>query len=57
MPFTVTVDKSKIASPTAALYVRVANKAAAAAAAAPAKGNNKDKEPRPFIPGRSSTSR
>ena len=26
MPFTVTVDKSKITSPTAALYVRVANK-------------------------------
>jgi hypothetical protein len=44
MPFTVTVDKSKIASPTAALYVRVASKAAAAAAAAaPAKGHNKDK--------------
>ena len=44
MPFTVMVDKSKIASPTAALYVRVASKAeAAAAAAAPAKGNNKDK--------------
>ena len=44
MPFTVTVDKSKIASPTAALYIRVASKAeAAAAAAAPAKGNNKDK--------------
>ena len=30
IPFTVTVDKSKIASPTAALYVRVADKAAAA---------------------------
>jgi len=44
MPFTVMVDKSKIASPTAALYIRVASKAeAAAAAAAPAKGNNKDK--------------
>jgi hypothetical protein len=42
VPFTVTVDKSKIASPTAALYVRVANKGAAAAAA-PAKGNSKDK--------------
>jgi hypothetical protein len=46
MPFTVYVDKSKIASPTAALYIRMANKAdAAAAAAAPAKGNNKDKAP------------
>ncbi len=43
MPFTVMVDKSKIATPTAALYVRVASKADAAAAAAPAKGNNKDK--------------
>src|SRR5215212_8993566 len=44
MPFTVTVDKSKIASPTSALYIRAASKAdAAAAAAAPAKGNNKDK--------------
>jgi hypothetical protein len=46
MPFTVMVDKSKIASPTAALYIRVASKAdaaAAAAAAAAPKGNNKDK--------------
>lgn len=44
MPFTVIVDKSKIASPTAALYIRMANKAdAAAAAAAPAKGKDKDK--------------
>jgi hypothetical protein len=43
MPFTVMVDKSKIASPTAALYIRVASKAEAAAAAAPAKGNSKDK--------------
>jgi hypothetical protein len=48
MPFTVTVDKSKIASPTAALYVRVANKAAAAPAAAPAKGNDKDKNAGPI---------
>jgi hypothetical protein len=38
MPFTVTVDKSKIATPTAALYVRVGNKGAAAAA--PAKGKD-----------------
>jgi len=43
IPFTVTVDKSKIASPTAALYVRVADKAAAAPAA-PAKGKDKDKD-------------
>jgi len=44
MPFTVTVDKSKITSPATALYIRAASKAdAAAAAAAPAKGNNKDK--------------
>lgn len=41
VPFTLMVDKSKIASPTAALYVRVANKGAAAAAA-PAK-DSKDK--------------
>ena len=49
VPFTVMVDKSKIASPTAALYVRVASKAeaAAAAAAAQAKGNNKDKNAAP----------
>lgn len=47
MPFTVTVDKSKIATPTAALYVRVANKADAAAAAS-AKGNNKDKNAAPI---------
>jgi hypothetical protein len=38
MPFTVTVDKNKIATPTAALYVRVENKGAAAAA--PAKGKD-----------------
>jgi hypothetical protein len=50
MPYTVTVDKSKIASPTAALYVRVANKAAAAPAAAPPKGNNKDKNAGPIHP-------
>jgi hypothetical protein len=49
MPFTVTVDKSKIASPTAALYVRVASKAAAPAAA-PEKGNNKDKTVGPVHP-------
>lgn len=49
MPFTVTLDKSKIASPTTALYVRVANKAAAAPAA-PAKGNNKDKNAGPIHP-------
>jgi len=41
VPFTLTVDKSKIATPTAAVYVRVANKAAAGAP--PAKSNNKDK--------------
>src|SRR6476620_11755017 len=34
MPFSVVVDKSKIATPTAALYVRVANKGAGAAAPA-----------------------
>jgi hypothetical protein len=39
MPFSVVVDKSKITTPTAALYVRVANKGAAAA---PAKGKEKD---------------
>jgi len=49
VPFTVTVDKSKIASPTAALYVRVANKAAAAPAA-PAKGDSKDKNAGPVHP-------
>jgi hypothetical protein len=49
VPFTVMVDKSKIASPTAALYVRVANKAAAAPAA-PAKGNDKDKNAGPIHP-------
>jgi hypothetical protein len=38
IPFTVTVDKSKIATPTAALYVRVESKGAAAAA--PAKGKD-----------------
>jgi hypothetical protein len=37
MPFSVVVDKSKIATPTAALYVRVADKGAAAAAAAKGK--------------------
>src|SRR5438105_4608690 len=49
VPFTVTVDKSKLASPTAALYVRVADKAAAAPAA-PAKGNTKDKNAGPIHP-------
>jgi hypothetical protein len=49
VPFTVMIDKSKIASPTAALYVRVANKAAAAPAA-PAKGNDKDKNAGPIHP-------
>jgi hypothetical protein len=39
MPFSVVVDKSKIATPTAALYVRVADKGAAAAAAAKGKDN------------------
>jgi hypothetical protein len=38
MPFSVVVDKSKIATPTAALYVRVADKGAGAAA--PAKGKD-----------------
>src|SRR5262247_2606952 len=33
MPFSVVVDKSKIATPTAALYIRVANKGAATAPA------------------------
>src|SRR4029434_8450898 len=37
MPFSVVVDKSKVATPTAALYVRVANKGAAAP---PAKGKD-----------------
>jgi hypothetical protein len=37
MPFSVTVDKSKITTPTAALYIRVANKGAAAAPAAKGK--------------------
>jgi hypothetical protein len=50
VPFTLTIDKSKIASPTAALYVRVADKAAAAPAAPPAKGNNKDKNAAPIHP-------
>ena len=40
VPFTVMVEKSKIATPSAAIYVRVANKDAAGAT--PAKGN-KDK--------------
>src|SRR5580765_6103514 len=48
MPFTVTVDKSKLTSPTAALYVRVADKTAAAAPAA--KGNAKDKAAAPAHP-------
>jgi hypothetical protein len=39
MPFSVVVDKGKIATPTAALYIRVANKGAAAAAAAKGKDN------------------
>jgi hypothetical protein len=39
MPFSVVVDKSKIATPTAALYVRVADKGAGAAAAAKGKDN------------------
>lgn len=43
IPFTVTVDKSKITSPTAAIYVRVADKSAGAPAAAPPKGKDKDK--------------
>src|SRR5258705_3948890 len=55
MPFTVTVDKSKIATPTAAIYVRVADKATAAPAAAatpaaPAKGTNKNKNAGPTHP-------
>jgi hypothetical protein len=37
MPFSVVVDKSKIATPTAALYVRVADKGAGAAASAKGK--------------------
>jgi hypothetical protein len=49
VPFTVMVDKSKIASPTAALYVRVANKSAAAPPA-PAKSNDKDKNAGPIHP-------
>jgi hypothetical protein len=48
IPFTLTVDRSKLASPNAALYVRVVDKgqaaaAAAAAAAAPA-ADSKDKK-------------
>ena len=43
VPFTVTLDRSKLTTPQTALYVRVASKAAPAAAAAPAKGN-KDKD-------------
>src|SRR4051812_14732426 len=42
MPFTVTVDKSKLASPTTAIYLRAADKSAPAAPA-PAKGKDKDK--------------
>src|SRR4029453_2733034 len=45
MPFAVVVDKSKIATPTAALYVRVANKGAAAAE--PAKGKDNKNAPIP----------
>jgi len=42
MPFSVIVDKSKIATPTAALYVRVADKGAAAP---PAKGKDNKNAP------------
>lgn len=44
MPFTVAIDKSKITTPTAAIYLRAADKAAAAAAA-PAKGKDKNAAP------------
>ena len=45
MPFTVTVDKSKLASPTTAIYLRAADKSAPAPAA-PAKGkDNKNAAP------------
>jgi len=42
VPFSVVVDKSKVATPTAALYVRVANKGAAAP---PAKGKDNKNAP------------
>jgi len=45
VPFTVTIDKSKLASPTTAIYLRAADKAAAAAAPAPAKGKDKTAPP------------
>src|SRR5438477_275954 len=41
VPFTVTIDRSKLASPTTAIYLRAADKAAAAAAPPPAKGKDK----------------
>ena len=44
MPFTVTIDKSKLASPTTAIYLRAAD-TAAAAAPAPAKGKDKNAAP------------
>jgi len=44
MPFTVTVDKSKLASPTTAVYLRAVDKSAPAPAA-PAKGKDKNAAP------------
>jgi len=49
IPFTMTVDRSDLSSPNAAMYIRAVPKGAAAAAAAPAaaaaaKGTDKDKD-------------
>ena len=50
VPFTVTVDKSKLAAPTAAVYLAVFPKGAAAAAAPAAKGkDNKTAGPMPVF--------
>jgi hypothetical protein len=43
IPFTVTIDRSQMAMPGAAVYVRVVNKGAAAAPAPAAEQNNRDR--------------
>jgi hypothetical protein len=50
VPFTVTVDRTKLAAPTAAIYLAVFPKGAAAAPAPPAKGkDNKSAGPMPVF--------
>lgn len=44
IPFTLNIDRSKLASPNAALYVRVVEKGAAATLTPPAAANGKDKD-------------